>query len=112
MVYLTWLGKLGLAVFWITLALALGWSTPVARPFAGLLATLVVLIVLLHLWIAVRLDATSRLRPAPWLERLQLLLFGAFQQQLITGQAVRPESQVELSEKRAGSGQTDQAQPD
>lgn len=112
MVYLAWLGKLGLAVFWITLAL--GWSTPVARPFAGLLATLVVLIVLLHLylWIAVRLDATSRLRPAPWLERLQLLLFGAFQQQLITGQAVRPESQVELSEKRAGSGQTDQAQPD
>ena len=112
MVYLAWLGKLGLAVFWITLALALGWSTPVARPFAGLLATLVVLIVLLHLWIAVRLDGASRLRPAPWMERLQLLLFGAFQQQLITGQEVRPESQVELSEKRAGSGQTDQAQPD
>lgn len=100
--YLLWAGKLGLMLFW--LALLNTWMAPIAKPFGLLLGGLSVAILLAHLLNIALLDRQLQGRNV-WLERLQLLVFGAFQQPRM--RVVDVGAIVQPSEGRAGGGQAD-----
>jgi len=106
-------GKLVLVLFWCAFLLA--WNELLAEPFASLLGVVAALILLVNLLSLALSGRKSQSGGNLWLERLQLLLFGAFHSptpSLETGAASDEIVPVELSEVQAGSGQADQKQTD
>lgn len=100
--YLLWAGKLGLMLFW--LALLNTWMVPIAKPFGLLLGGLSVAILMAHLMNIALLERQLQGRNV-WLERLQLLVFGAFHRPCMV--AADAEEKPQSSEARAGGGQAD-----
>ncbi|GAC1036011.1 hypothetical protein thsps117_07680 [Pseudomonas sp. No.117] len=69
-------GKVLLLLFWLAAAATL--ALPLARPFPELLALVALALLLLHLGEVFASRRALRLRRHPWLDRLGLLIFGAF----------------------------------
>ncbi|MFC5695408.1 DUF1145 domain-containing protein [Pseudomonas sp. GCM10022186] len=70
------LGKVIALLFWLVVIANL--VSPFARPFEMLLNGAGVLLILVHLFEIVLFNSLLRQRARPWLDRLQLLLFGVF----------------------------------
>lgn len=111
MKYLTLAGKFALVLFWFAFLATL--STPLAKPFASLLGLVAALLVLVNLTSLVLFGLQPQGR-SPWSARLQLLLFGVFQQLApVAETGVASEGlPVALSEGQTRAGQTDQQHAD
>ncbi len=70
------LGKVIALLFWLVVITNL--VSPFARPFEMLLNGAGFLLILVHLFEIVLFNSLLRQRARPWLDRLQLLLFGVF----------------------------------
>lgn len=70
------LGKLIALLFW--LAVLANLLNPFAHPFGALLTLAGGLILLIHIVELLALGKRLRGRPHPWMDRLQVLLFGVF----------------------------------
>lgn len=70
------LGKLVALLFW--LAVLANLLHPFAHPFATLLKVAGGLILLIHILELLALGARLKGRSSPWLDRIQVLLFGIF----------------------------------
>ncbi|WP_342244239.1 DUF1145 domain-containing protein [Pseudomonas sp. OTU5201] len=70
------LGKLVALLFWLVVIANL--ISPFARPFEMLLNGAGGLLILVHLLEIMLFNSLLRGRASPWLDRMQLLLFGVF----------------------------------
>ncbi|MBD2839381.1 DUF1145 domain-containing protein [Pseudomonas sp. JM0905a] len=70
------LGKVVALLFWLVVIINL--VSPFAKPFDMLLNGAGILLVLVHLFEIMLFNSLLRGRANPWLDRLQLLLFGIF----------------------------------
>jgi putative membrane protein len=110
--YLSLAGKAGLVLFWS--ALLLVWSAPLDKPFASLLGAVALAVVLLNLLCLVLFSRQVRTVSGRWLDRLQLLLFGAFHLQglaLEVAHGEQPQTNTG-SENQAGAGEADKQHAD
>ena len=69
-------GKVAFLVFW--LAVLVNLLEPFAYPFQLLINGAAVALLILHVIEVLAVGARVRNRPSPWLDRLQVLLFGVF----------------------------------
>lgn len=70
------LGKVVALLFWLVVIVNV--VSPFAKPFDMLLYGAGILLVLVHLFEIMLFNSLLRSRANPWLDRLQLLLFGVF----------------------------------
>ncbi|MDH4560701.1 DUF1145 domain-containing protein [Pseudomonas sp. BN411] len=70
------LGKVVALLFWLVVVVNL--VSPFAKPFDMLLNGAGILLILVHLFEIMLFNSLLRGRANPWLDRLQLLLFGIF----------------------------------
>jgi putative membrane protein len=70
------LGKVVALLFWLVVIVNL--VSPFAKPFDMLLNGAGILLILVHLFEIMLFNSLLRGRANPWLDRLQLLLFGVF----------------------------------
>ncbi|MDH4872267.1 DUF1145 domain-containing protein [Pseudomonas sp. BN515] len=70
------LGKVVALLFWLVVIVNL--VSPFAKPFDMLLNGAGILLILVHLFEIMLFNSLLRGRANPWLDRLQLLLFGIF----------------------------------
>ncbi|QEY61826.1 DUF1145 domain-containing protein [Metapseudomonas lalkuanensis] len=70
------LGKVVALLFWLVVIVNL--VSPFAKPFDMLLSGAGILLILVHLFEITLFNSLLRGRANPWLDRLQLLLFGVF----------------------------------
>lgn len=111
--YLLWVGKSGLVLFWLVFLLAR--KQPLAEPFASLLGIVAVSLLGVNLLSLLFCARTAQSGHALWLERLQLLLFGAFHCRVPlvgSGASNDPGASLEPSDVQAVGSQADQKQAD
>jgi len=113
MQYLLWLGKLGLSILWAVLVVA-ACSEPLAKPFVELLGLLGLGLLLAHMLTLVLFGWVLKERRHVWLDRLQLLLFGAFhlQSMRLPQRLMQQQLAPAVSENRPSTSQTDQQHSD
>ncbi|WP_044871720.1 DUF1145 domain-containing protein [Pseudomonas sp. LFM046] len=70
------LGKVVALMFWLVVIINL--VSPFATPFEMLLNGAAILLILVHLFEILMFNSLLRGRARPWVDRLQLLLFGVF----------------------------------